>query len=65
MTDLASRLASLRRRLARAKPSAVAKLSGLSDRTVQRIRDGLNSPNMDTFLRLEAALKALQPAKAR
>jgi transcriptional regulator with XRE-family HTH domain len=35
----------------------IAKLSGVASLTVARVRDGTNKPNLDTFMRLEAAVK--------
>jgi DNA-binding phage protein len=42
---------------------AVAKEAGLSEKTLYRIRDGENSPTLDTAEKVIAALDKLHPLK--
>jgi DNA-binding phage protein len=42
---------------------AVAKEAGLNEKTLYRIRDGANSPSLDTAQSVLAALDKLYPAK--
>jgi len=46
-----------KRELAAVPIAMLAGLSGLPRETIRRVKLGISSPNMDTFLRLEAALK--------
>lgn len=51
-----STLQSLRKRLAKADTTVIARLAGLDRGTVRRIAAGSHDPNMATFDRIEAAL---------
>jgi DNA-binding phage protein len=42
---------------------AVAKEAGLNEKTLYRIRDGVNSPSLDTAQRVLAALDKLFPVE--
>lgn len=41
--------------------SAIAREAGLSDKTLRRIRDGENTPSLDTIEKIVSALDKLEP----